>query len=304
MKCFFKTVLIVGLVGIGTVSLAHIVLGKARTQGAIKALQGMAQNEVDKLIATEEDMRGQLEKLRAEYPRQIAMLRSQASEVERRLAAVERDNARARDILSLCEADLKEIHAARPEAVTGAIAFRGSRYKPAQTEVLVERIEQTRELYTTRLEDNEQEAKVLKQELEQLQSDITAMRTEQEEFETQYQSLLREIERVSRNEKAIRLAESRGARGGERHDEAMSTLGQVKASLERARIEQEERLRAARGKPKSLDYEARVRAMEAQHAREARRAVQPVPESPEKADDAPENISNAEEVAEAAFALK
>ncbi|MCC6574196.1 MAG: hypothetical protein IT462_10435 [Planctomycetes bacterium] len=300
MKCFFKTVLIVGLVGIGTVGLAHVVLGKGRAHGAIKALQGMAQSEVDKLIASQNDMRTQLESLRSEYPKQIALLRSQSIEVERQLAALDRDSVRARDIINLCDADLNDIRNAKPDAKTAAISFRGSRYKPEQADALVSRVEQTRELYEERLADFDEQTRVLRVEHAAVQEQLASVREEQAEFEIQYQGLLREIERLSRNEESIRLAESRKAGVQGRHGETMNTLGAVKAAIERARIEQDERLRATRSKPADLDYEARA----ALHTREAKRATQPTAELPETVAETAESAELNDETVEPVAATK
>jgi chromosome segregation ATPase len=283
MKKFFKAVFIVGLCGVGTIALAHVVLGKHRTHDAAKALQEMAQDEVDELIRKQADMKEELAKLRAEYPKQIAMLRSQAKQVDRQLEGLDNEQTRAGDIVRLCEEDISYLEDQRDTVgsvytETRAIEHRGSKYNAAEAGQLVTRIAQTREIYTTRLDEISAERAVLQAEKEQLAVELQAVETEQAEFEAEYQSLVREIERLKRNEELLKVAESRRGYGCERHSEAMSTLNGVKTAVERARIEQEERLKSARVAPKSLDYETRAKLLEIQRKREAKEKTQRTPE--------------------------
>lgn len=285
MKKFFKTVFIVSLVGVGVVFAAHAVLGKQRTRDAVKALRGMAQGEVDELIKRQKDMEDELAKLRAEYPKQIAAIRSQISEVDRRLAEIGKEETRAADIIRLCEEDISYLEDQRGVlgsvyAAERAIEHRGSHYTAAEADVLIGRIAQTRGLYTDRQSDLKAEREVLTAERETLLVEMEELKLEQAEFETEYNSLLREIERLKRNEELLQIKEGRNGCGKDRHDEAMSTLGAVKASIERARFEQEERMKSAHITPKSLDYETRARLLEVQRQREAKQKTTSQPESP------------------------
>ena len=76
------------------------------------------------------------------------------------------------------------------------------------------------------------------------------------------------------------MAEARRGIGDSRHSEAMSTLEGVKTAVERARLEQEERLKSARVAPRSLDYETRARLLEVQRQREAKQKTETTPETP------------------------
>jgi chromosome segregation ATPase len=286
MKKFFKVVFVVGLCGVATVALAHVVLGKHRTHDAAKALQHMAQSEVDDLIRQQSDLKEELGKLRAEYPRQIAMLRSQANQVDRQLAELDKEETRASDIVRLCEEDISYLEdqteiVGSVYADTRAIEHRGSKYNADEAQKLIGRIAETRGIYTERLEQISAERAVLQAEKEQLAVELAAVEAEQAEFEAEYQSLVREIERLKRNDELLKVAESRRGIGCERHGEAMSTLNTVKTAVERARIEQEERLKAARVAPKSLDYETRARLLEVQRQREAKQKTEQPAENPE-----------------------
>jgi hypothetical protein len=286
MKKFFKVVFVVGLCGVATIALAHVVLGKHRTHDAAKALQEMAQDEVDELIRKQADMKEELAKLRAEYPKQIAMLRSQAKQVDRQLEGLDSEQTRAGDIVRLCEEDISYLEDQRDTVgsvytETRAIEHRGSKYNAAEAGQLVTRIAETREIYVTRLDEISAERAILQAEKEQIAIELQAVETEQAEFEAEYQSLVREIERLKRNEELLRVAESRRGYGCERHGEAMSTLNDVKTAVERARIEQEERLKSARIAPKSLDYETRAKLLEIQRQREAKEKTQRTSENPD-----------------------
>ena len=305
MKKFFKTVFIVGLCGVGTIALAHAVLGKHRTRDAAEALQNMAQAEVDELIAKQKDLKHELSKLREEYPRQIAVVKSQLKQVDRQLAELDTEENRANDIVRLCEEDISYLEDQRE--VVGSvydearvIEHRGSKYTTAEADTLVTRIGETREIYVLRLDEIENERAVLNAEKDQLTVELQSIQAEQQEFEAEYQGLLREIERLERNQELLELAEQRRGYGCERHGEAMSTLNEVKTAVERARFEQEERLKAARVAPKSLDYETRARLLEVQRKREAKQKTEHTPESPETGSE-PEEL---EDDVEAEFTVR
>lgn len=285
MKKFFKTVFIVGLCGVGTIALAHAVLGKHRTHDAAKALQKMAQGEVDELIRKQKDMQDELSKLRSEYPKQIAMLKSQINQVDRQLAALDKEETRSADIIRLCEEDISYLEDQRD--VVGSvytearvIEHRGSKYNSSEAEQLTARIAETREVYVTRSDDIRRERDILQGERDQLALELQSVEAEQAEFEAEYQSLGREIERLERNEEMLKVAECRRGIGDDRHSEAMSTLNDVKTAVERARLEQEERLKSARVAPRSLDYETRAKLLELQRQREAKQKTETTPETP------------------------
>ncbi|MCB9895954.1 MAG: hypothetical protein H6839_16090 [Planctomycetes bacterium] len=285
MKKFFKTVFIVGLCGVGVVALAHVVLGKHRTHDAAKALQNMAQCEVDELIARQKDMKEELSALRVQYPKQIAMLKGQLNDIDRQLAKLDKEETRATDIVKLCEEDISYLEdqgdvVGSVYADARVIEHRGSKYTLEEAEQLVTRIAETREIYVARLDDIANERNILTAEKEQITVEVQAVETEQAEFEAEYQSLVREIERLQRNEELLKVAESRRGIGDDRHSEAMATLDSVKSAVERARLEQEERLKAARVAPKSLDYETRAKLLELQRQREAKQKTERTPETP------------------------
>ncbi|MBE7491020.1 MAG: hypothetical protein HS108_04595 [Planctomycetes bacterium] len=269
MKRFFKTVFIVGLCTVGVVAVTHAVLGKERTRDAARALQSMAQGEVDDLIARQTNLKEELGKLRDDYPRQIALLKSQLAEIERRLAEIEKEQARANDIVRLCEEDISYLEDQQDAAPSTpgslrVIEHRGSRYTPVEAERLIARIGQTREMYLGRKQDLDAERASLKSEQDRLGVELQAVTAEQAEFEAEYMALVREIERLKRNDEMLKLAEKRRGKGCTKHADTMNTLEQVKAAVERARLEQEERLKSARVQPRDLDYETRARALELQ----------------------------------------
>lgn len=264
MKTIFKTVVIVGLCAVGVVATAHVVLGKQRTRDAAKALQKMAQSEVDELIAHHADMKEELEKLRDDYPRQVAALKAQLKEIERRLSEIEKESATAADIVRMCEEDISMLEdrrdsAAGTPASVRVIEHHGSRYSLPEANRLIDRIGRTREMYATRAESISAEREQLQAEASRVQAELASVQAEQAEFEVQYNSLVREIEGLRRNEQMIEMAEKRRGRGRECHAEAMSTLEQVKGALERAKIEQDERLKSLRESAQDLGYEARAR---------------------------------------------
>ncbi|MCF6228905.1 MAG: hypothetical protein L3J82_09670 [Planctomycetes bacterium] len=300
MKRFIKTVFIVGLCGVGTIALAHAVLGKHRTHDAAKALQSMAQGSVDELIANQQDMRKELQKLRKEYPKQIAFMRHQIAEIDRELDVTAKSETKASDIIRLCEKDISYLQAqqsivAESGSEARVIEHRGALYSAIETQVLVNRIEETRNIYIERATESIEQRAILVSEKEALSLELEAIRTEQAEFEAEYQSLVREIERLKRNEEMLKLTEKRRGMGSERHGHSMETLSHVKSAIERARMEQEERLKAAKIAPRNMDYETRARLLELQRRREAKRKTEPTPEAQDSTEDDSISTKNDEE---------
>lgn len=298
MKRVFKTILVVGLCGVGTLALAHAVLGKHRTRDVLKKLQKVAQAEADELIAKKSDIREDLAQLREEYPKQIALVKSQIREVERQLEKVSDEETRGEDIVRLCEEDISYLEDQRDSvgAIYGddrAIEHRGGRYSAEEAGRLVLRIEETRGIYLDRLNDLALEREMLEEELSQLNAELEGLEFEQSEFEAEYQSLVRELERLERNEEMLKLVEKRDAHRSTNHSAAMDTLDGVRSAVERARLEQEERLKSARGTSRDTDYESRARVLELERKREARRKTEGAPETP-----APAGDDEADETAE------
>lgn len=287
MKRFFKTVFIVGLCTVGVVAATHAILGKERTRDAAQALQHMAQSEVDELIAKQTNLKEELSKLRDDYPRQIALLKSQLREVERRLADLEKENTKSTDIVRLCEEDISYLEDQRDTIGSvgtdqPVIEHRGSRYTLPEADKLIARIGQTREMYVSKQADIEAERNELKSEQSSLGVELQAIEAEQAEFEIEYQGLLREIERLKRNDEMLKMSEKRRGKGCGKHQDTMNTLEQVKSAVERARIEQEERLKAAKVAPRDLDYETRAKLLELQRKQAQREeAAKPKTESNE-----------------------
>lgn len=277
---FFKAVFIVGLVGLGTFGVACAVLGKQRAHDTLRSLQKMAQGEADQLIKKQNDMKEQLAKLREQYPKQVASLRAQQLDIDEQARALEKEAQKCADILALCEADLNEITAARKASPNAAISFRGSRYSAADAESLLVRISKTREIYAQRQADIKVERENLEAEKAQVAQELELVRAEQEEFEAQYQALCREIDRVKRNQELLNAAEKRKGYCGNRHEESMQTLSQLKSALNKARMEQEERMKAIKIAPREPDYETRAKAVEIERSREAKRNTEGASEQP------------------------
>ncbi len=296
----FKAVFIVGLVGLGTFGIACAVLGKQRAHDTIKSLQKMAQGEADELIRKQNDMKEQLAKLREQYPKQVATLRAQQADIDEQAKQLEKEAAKCADILALCDADLNEISAARKRS-NASITFRGSKYSPADADSLVVRISKTREIYATRQSDIKVERETLETEKAQIAQELELVRAEQEEFEAQYQALVREIDRVKRNQELLNSAQSRKGYCGNRHEESMETLSQLKSALTKARMEQDERMKSLKITPRQQDYETRAKVVEIERERETKRKTEGASEEPApKAEQPAEEVDEEEE---ATFAI-
>ena len=181
-------------------------------------------------------MKEELSALRVQYPKQIAMLKGQLNDIDRQLEKLDKEETRSGDIVKLCEQDISYLEDQRDVvgsvyADARVIEHRGSKYTVAEAEQLVTRISETREIYNTRLDDIATERNILQGEKDQITVELQGVEAEQAEFEAEYQSLVREIERLKRNEELLKVAEGRKGIGDDGHSEAMATLDQVKSAV-------------------------------------------------------------------------
>jgi small-conductance mechanosensitive channel len=297
----FKAVFIIGLVGLGTFGVACAVLGKQRAHDTIKSLQKMAQGEADQLIKKQNDMKEQLAKLREQYPKQVAALRAQQADIDEQTKQLDKETAKCGDILALCDADLNDISASRKRAGNATITFRGSKYSPTDADALFVRINKTREIYATRQADIKVERETLDGEKAQIAQELDLVKAEQEEFEAQYQALVREIDRVKHNQELLNSAEKRKGYCGNRHEESMETLSQLKSALNKARMEQEERMKSLKITPRQQDYETRAKVVEIEREREAKRKTEGASEEPTPKSEQPADEETEDEDAEFAI---
>lgn len=266
-----KTTLVVGVLASGAMVVGTLVLGQDRMKDLAKELQNSVNENVDELIAKESRLRSRIEKLRGEYPTEVAALRSSLREAEEESARVEQDLQVAREVIALADEDIALLDQAIANLrVSGTITFRQRIYQPHEADALKSRAIHHREQYVMRHNELADELEVLATHIAALESELSKLREEQQTFETEYLSIQREIDRIQRNNHLIEVAQRREAHRSQVQERSRDNLNALKNALGRIRTQQDEQLKALQVRPDALDYEARVRVKRHEDAKRQR----------------------------------
>jgi len=253
---------------VGTLVLVGLVavVGVTRVKTAYMSVREHLRENVDELVDSRVALRHEVKKLQREYPKRIADLRVQLSELERDQIACQRDRRVAQEVVTLAEADVEllreRIAAGEAVAREGAfvsVEFRSELLDRDQAVARASRIAETASSYRAQLGDLTAENEMLSAERARLQAELAATEAEYRTFQAEVGSLMREIESVKRKEKLVALAERKKRDNEDLFQDQASALGRVREMIERRRIQLDERLKAARALPGGNEYEAKAR---------------------------------------------
>jgi chromosome segregation ATPase len=249
-----STLVVVGLVA---------VVGVTRVKTAFWSMREHLRHNVDELVDSRVALRHELAKLQKEYPARIADLKCQLREIDRDLAACEKDRRISEEVVTLCEADVELLRERLAENEEGggyaSVEFRSELLDHERAVARASRIAETASSYRARLGDLEQERRMLGEERGRLQTELLDLEREYRSFQAEAGSLAREIESVKRKEKLVALAEREQRDREDLFQDRATALARVKERIERRRIELDERLKAARTYPSGNEYETRAR---------------------------------------------
>jgi chromosome segregation ATPase len=258
----FKWAAIGTLVVVGLTAL----VGVTRVKTAFMSVREHLRSNVDELVDSRVALRHEVKKLQREYPKRIADLRVQLTELERDQIACERDRQVAREVVTLAEADvellrerLASVETTGAEGDFVSVEFRSELLARDQAVARASRIAETASSYRAQLEDLNAESEMLAAERSRLKAALAQTESEYRTFQAEVGSLMREIEAVKRKEKLVALAERQKRDQESLFEDQATALGRVKELIERRRIQLDERLKAARAFPGGNEYEARAR---------------------------------------------
>ncbi|MCU0727762.1 MAG: hypothetical protein MUE73_18545 [Planctomycetes bacterium] len=223
------------------------IVGVHRVKAAYVSVRDHVRSNVDGLVDARIALRHEVEGLSRDYPKRIAELRSQLGEIDRDLLACERERLLSGEVVTLCRADVDVLRAGMDalSAGAGTFAFRGDRLTLAEAERRAGRIAETARTHEQRRSDLDRETELLSDERDRLRGELAVLEEEFRSFTAQANSLLREIDALSRQEKLVSHAER--------------PLEEVKARIDRRRTEMEVRLQALTSATRGGEYEARAR---------------------------------------------
>lgn len=238
---------------------AVFVFGQARVQSALCVARERVNEQLDDLVGQETQIREEIRRLQAEYPKQLAELQFSLHQVDEDVAELVSDCQLCTKVVVLCDQDLEDFH---PQPV----AWQGldleqvdvSQYEARLAERQLSEIQQVRQRYADRKQRNEEEIMSLRQERDRLAGALAKIRAEQQQFQTELGRLYRELDSLQRNRTLIKLAERRDPINVSRYSDSVASLRQLRVKIERQRLEQEERLKVLRMHRRNAEYEARA----------------------------------------------
>jgi septal ring factor EnvC (AmiA/AmiB activator) len=238
---------------------AVFIFGQARVTGALCAARDRVSEQFDDIVGQEAQIREEIRRLQAEYPKHVAELQFSLHQVDEDISELVNDCQLCTKVVALCDKDLDDVDTITVSwspAVDDDVDM--SPYETKLAERRLTEIQQVRERYAGRKQRNEDELISLRDEHDRLASALSQIRDEQQQFETELNRLYRELDSLERNRTLIKLAERRDTMNVSRYADSVESLRQLRAKIERTRIEQEERLNVLRMHRRNAEYEARA----------------------------------------------
>lgn len=208
-------------------------------------------------------LRSQIRTLESEYPRKIAEVRSDLSEVQSQITQMNREKQIAEKVVLLATADLDQAdeqlaqarvtQSANPGAIV-RVAFDNRAVDLTDAYAKRQHIEQTRDLYAGRVQDLTTDLGYLDEQEGQLADLLGRLETERTEFQAKLFQLDAQIDTIARNERMIDMMEDRQATIDEHSRFRANSVDQLNQRLSQIRNEQRSRLESISRKEKGRDY--------------------------------------------------
>lgn len=240
-------------------------VGPERLGYVAQSLTMVAARNIDDMIPDEVKLYSDMDRLREEYPERISELKTMNRELAVQVSGTEKDRRLCREVLSLCEEDLRELQpkleelASRPKEPGSTIQFRGVSYTYDEALERSRKILDIQEMYETRLQAGTASTTLLDSERLRLNAELVELEKEYDQFLGEYKSLEREIGLLRHNERIIDLARRRDRIDRVDTSGWVRSLDHLKKAIYRRKSEQEERLKGYRIGHPAQDYETRAR---------------------------------------------
>jgi len=239
---------------VGGVAVA--VAGPDSVKAFLHQTRSTVRDAVDSQISDPVALRAQLRSLEEQYPKKIADVRGDLSELTEQIAQLDRELAVSKRVVAMTEADLNQMQGvltraeqAKTDGLTQGVVhevrvrFDGDRaVKLDDAYAKVNRVNQLRSAYVARVGDIERDLGYLGQQKDRLSSLLTQLETERAEFQTQLWSLDRQVDAISRNDRMIDIMEKRQETIENHSRYEAASLDQITGRLADIRAKQESKL--------------------------------------------------------------
>ncbi len=248
-----KTVVRAGLITAVAGGVAVAVAGPDTVRAFLKQARSNAQEALGKAISDPVALRAQMQSLAEQYPQRIAEVRGDLGELTEQIAQLEREQAVARKVVAMADADLDGMKSvlARAEAAreTGEAQVVRVRFDESRSACPIDeayakanRVTQLRNAYNQKASDIDRDLGYLNQQKERLTAMLDQLNTEHTEFQSQLFGLNQQVEAIQRNDRMIDLMEKRQSQIDHHGRYRAASIDQVKTRLADIRAKQEAKL--------------------------------------------------------------
>ncbi len=208
-------------------------------------------------------LRAQIKNLEAQYPKKIAEVRSDLTEVQTQISQLDRELQVATKVVALASMDLETVTGQLTQARYTQESNPGAIVRVSLNNRAVDlddayakrnQIQQTRDMYAARATDLQTDLGYLNDQEQQLAELLERLETERSEFQAKLFQLDAQIDTIARNERLIDMMEDRQETIDAHSSFQANSLDQLNTRLSGIRTEQRARLESIAGRDSDKNY--------------------------------------------------
>lgn len=263
-KGMFKTSLVTTAVLVAVAGGAILIAGTDRTRAVMSHVHGQVTASIDRFIDDPVAMRVQLQALEREYPKRIAAVNADLSELNEQVRQLMREKSISERVVALADRDIEQLQRRVEEVRTAslengharlaAVVFDDQIYSFRRAKSKVNNIRMTRAAHANRAADAEHDLTYLRQQAERFEDLLGQLQAERAQFQTQIFQLERQVDSIERNQRLIRLLEKRQRTLDACSSFEVTSLDQLTGKLSQIRMRQEAELEVLANSQRQVDY--------------------------------------------------
>ncbi len=208
-------------------------------------------------------LRAQIKNLEAQYPKKIAEVRSDLTEVQTQISQLDRELQVAQKVVALASMDLETVTGQLTQARYTQESNPGAIVRVSLNNRAVDlddayakrnQIQQTRDMYAARATDLNTDLGYLNDQEQQLSELLERLETERSEFQAKLFQLDAQIDTIARNERLIDMMEDRQETIDAHSSFQANSLDQLNGRLSNIRTEQRARLESITKRDNDKNY--------------------------------------------------
>lgn len=274
MLCLSRTIARIAVVGALGVGVLAVIAGPARIKALFWQTRDSINNQIDKMITDPVALRQQLRDLEGQYPKKIAQVRADLTEVRSQLQQLQREQQVSLRVVELADRDMgtlrtlveqgEQAAAAMPVSSDGGprrieLVFDGQPLTLEAAMTKVTDVSNTRTAYATRLIDIDRDMGHMTKQEQRLAALLAKLEAERAEFQVQLWQLDRQVDSIARNDRMIDMLTRRQASIEEHSRYQAGSLDHITSRVTDIRARQEAELAALSAGEDRTDYEVKAK---------------------------------------------